>query len=86
MGETEAKEKEMGRAYESRMSKIHGGLCTRRDLAPAAHRGFWQDRINQIRSWMDEERNGDYLAKPEMRDWFLRIEPCLAEFERMANM
>lgn len=75
----------MNRAYEPRMLSIHNGLCTRRDLAPATHRDFWQDRIDQVRGWMDEERDGDYLAKPEMREWFQRIEPALAEFERMAK-
>jgi hypothetical protein len=46
------------------------------DKAAEGIRRFYQDRIDQMQSWLRNAQNGEQLD---------RIDPCLREFEQLAN-
>lgn len=73
----------MVHAHEARMERIISGLATRRNLAPAALNDFWQDRIDQVKSWL---ANGRYYEAEEIPAWLTSLEAPLAEFEQMTKI
>lgn len=78
----------MNVSYQLRLARCIDEMSARRDVAVrnyakevGAHaaediRCFYQDRINQMQNWLDSERRGWELGN---------IEPCLREFEQLAN-